>query len=140
MVMIYPKEGSMARNNCACLVNADWVTAEQAEGAEQWIDYMLEDEQQRVFMESGFRPTAGLTLDDHASKITAKYGLDPAKPTKEMDPSRIKPDVAAAIDASWDDVKRTGIVTFVVDTSGSMLGTKLQQTKDGMERVIVGSR
>ena len=27
MVMIYPKEGTMARNNCACVVDADWVTA-----------------------------------------------------------------------------------------------------------------
>ena len=26
MVMIYPKEGSMPRNNCACIVQADWVT------------------------------------------------------------------------------------------------------------------
>ena len=25
IVMIYPKEGTMVRNNCACLVNADWV-------------------------------------------------------------------------------------------------------------------
>jgi hypothetical protein len=128
----------MARNNCACIVDTDWVTPEQKKAAEQWIAYMLEDEQQRVFMESGFRPTAGLTVDDHASKITAKYGLDPAKPTNEMDPSLIKPEVAAAIDASWDDVKRPGIVTFVVDTSGSMLGAKLQQTKDGMEGVIQG--
>jgi hypothetical protein len=128
----------MARNNCACIVNADWVTPEQKEAAEQWIDYMLEDEQQRVFMESGFRPTADLTVNDRASKITSKYGLDSTKPTNILDPSRIKPVVAAAIDSSWDDVKRPGIVTFVVDTSGSMLGTKLQQTKEGMDRVIDG--
>jgi len=138
VVTIYPKEGSMARNNCACIVNADWVTPEQKEAAEQWIDYMLEDEQQRVFMESGFRPTADLTVNDRASKITSKYGLDSTKPTNILDPSRIKPVVAAAIDSSWDDVKRPGIVTFVVDTSGSMLGTKLQQTKEGMDRVIDG--
>ena len=136
MVMIYPKEGSMARNNCACVVNADWVTEEQAEAAEKWIDFILADEQQRGLMESGFRPTARLTLNDSASKIHSGYGLDPMKPTKELDPATVDPKAAAAIDASWDDVKRPGIVTFVVDTSGSMLGAKLQHTKDGMEGVI----
>ena len=136
MVMIYPKEGSMARNNCACVVNTDWVTEEQAEAAEKWIDFILADEQQRGLMESGFRPTARLTLNDSASKIHSGYGLDPMKPTKELDPATVDPKAAAAIDASWDDVKRPGIVTFVVDTSGSMLGAKLQHTKDGMEGVI----
>ena len=35
MVMIYPKEGSMPRNNCACIVQADWVSEEQAEASRQ---------------------------------------------------------------------------------------------------------
>ena len=127
MVMIYPKEGSMARNNCACIVDAEWVTAEQVDAAERWIDFLREDEQQRLFMKAGFRPVAGLPLTDHASKITKEYGLDMTKPTKELNPGRIAPEVSAAIDGAWEDVKRPGIVTFVVDTSGSMLGEKLKQ-------------
>ncbi len=35
MVMICPKEGSMPRSNCACIVQADWVTPEQIEAAQQ---------------------------------------------------------------------------------------------------------
>jgi len=136
MVMIYPKEGSMARNNCTCIVDADWVTDQQVEAAERWIDHMLADEQHRVFMDSGFRPTAGLTVADHSSKIPGEFGLDGTKPTKELTPALIKPEVAAAIDGSWEDVKRPGIVTFVVNTSGSMMGPKLQQTKDGMDRAL----
>ena len=136
MVMLYPKEGSMARNNCACIVDADWVTTEQVEAAEHWIDFIQEDEQQRLFMAAGFRPTAGLPLTDASSKINRDYGLDMTKPTKELNPEAILPEVAAAIDASWEDVKRPGIVTFVVDTSGSMLGTKLKQAKDGMDRAL----
>ena len=137
MVMIYPKEGSMVRNNCACIVNADWVTEEQVEAAEMWIDFMLEDKQQRVFMASGFRPTAGLPLDDPSSKVTSEFGLDITKPTEELNPALIAPEVAAEIDRSWEEtVKRQGIVTFVVDTSGSMMGTKLQQAKDGMNRAL----
>ena len=138
MVMIYPKEGSMPRNNCACIVQADWVTEEQVEAAQGWIDFMREDEQQRSFMAAGFRPGNGtnISLTDPASKISDEFGLDPNKPTKVLNPSLIKPEVAAEIDQSWEDVKRPGIVTFVVDTSGSMLGGKIQQAKDGLIRAL----
>ena len=133
MVMIYPKEGSMPRNNCACIVQAAWVTGDQVEAAERWIDYLLEDEQQRSFMAAGFRPATDLPLAD---PISATYGLDPTKPKKVLNPSLIKPEVAAAIDDSWELVKRPGIVTFVVDTSGSMVGDKLRQAKDGLDRAL----
>ena len=136
MVMIYPKEGSMPRKNCACIVQADWVTEEQVEAAHMWIDFIREDEQQRAFMAAGFRPGTDISLTDPASKITSRYGLDPTKPTSEVNPSLIDPGVAAAIDESWEDVKRPAIVTFVVDTSGSMLGTKLKQAKDGLIRAL----
>jgi Ca-activated chloride channel homolog len=132
MVMIYPKEGSMPRSNCACVVQADWVTEEQVEAAEQWTAFLLEDEQQRAFMAAGFRPGTNISLTDPSSKITAEFGLDPTKPGKVLNPSLMDPAVAAAIDESWEDVKRPGIVTFVIDRSGSMEGTKLQQAQDGL--------
>ncbi|MEE8148698.1 MAG: vWA domain-containing protein, partial [Longimicrobiales bacterium] len=135
MVMIYPKEGAMARNNCACIVDADWVTPEHREAADQWIDFLLEDAQQRSFMLAGFRPVTGLSLDDPSSRINARYGLDP-EIAAGLDVALMDPAVAAAIDASWEDVKRPGIVTFVVDTSGSMMGGKLRQAKDGLARAL----
>ena len=132
MVMIYPKEGSMPRSNCACIVQSSWVTEEQAEAAAQWTDYLLEDDQQRSFMAAGFRPGTDISLSDPSSKITSEFGLDPTKPSAVLNPALIAPSVAAAIDASWVDVKRPGIVTFVVDTSGSMMGNKLQQAQAGL--------
>ena len=38
--------------------------------------------------------------------------------------------------AATVDVKRPGIVTFVVDTSGSMSGEKIRQAKDGMKAAL----
>jgi len=132
MVMIYPKEGSMPRSNCACIVQADWVSPEQKEAAQQWIDYLLEDEQQRSFMTAGFRPGGNVSLTDPSSKITGQYGLDPDGPKLTLNPSLIDPAVAGEIDKNWHLVKRPGIVTFVLDTSGSMRGTKIDQARKGL--------
>jgi hypothetical protein len=126
----------MPRNNCACIVQADWVTEEQVDASQQWINFIREDEQQRAFMAAGFRPGTDLNLDYPGSKISSAYGLDPSKPTVVVNPSLTDPAVAAAIDQAWEDVKRPGIVTFVLDTSGSMQGTKIEQARDGLVRAL----
>jgi hypothetical protein len=87
-------------------------------------------------MNAGFRPGSDLPLSDPASKINGKYGLDPNPKTQILYPDRVNPEVAAEIEKSWQDVKRSAIVTFVVDMSGSMSGTKLEQAKDGMIRAL----
>ena len=133
MVMIYPKEGTMPRNNCACIVQAPWVTEDHVEAANMWIDFVREDKQQRAFMKAGFRPATDLQLD---AALSRSYGLDPRTPKVVLNPALIDPEVAAKIDESWEDVKRPGIVTFVADTSGSMLGAKLEQAKDGLIRAL----
>ena len=136
MVMIYPKEGSMPRKNCACIVQAHWVSEEQVEASQQWIDFIREDEQQRAFMAAGFRPGTDLALNFPGSKISSEFGLNPEEPTIVLNPSMTRPDVAAAIDQNWEQVKRPGIVTVVVDTSGSMMGTKIAQAKNGLIRAL----
>ena len=136
MVMIYPKEGSMPRKNCACIVQAEWVSEEQAEASQQWIEFIREDEQQRTFMAAGFRPGTDIDLNYPGSKISSRFGLDPDEPQVVLNPSETPPEVAAAIDSNWEQVKKPGIVTFVVDTSGSMMGAKLQQARNGLKRAF----
>lgn len=136
MVMLYPKEGSMVRNNIAGIVQAPWVDEEEKAAANMWIDYLLEDEQQRDFMRAGFRPVTDLPIDDPSSKINGKYGLDPKTPAIVRDPAYLDPKVAAAIIESWDDVKLPGIVVIVIDASGSMMGEKLEQAIQGLNELI----
>ena len=130
----------MPRSNCACIVHAEWVTEEHEEAAELWIDFIMADRQQKKFVAAGFRPGGELSLASTNSNIKAEYGLNPKTPEAIINPSLIKPEVAAAIDRSWQDVKKPGIATFVVDTSASMsepmLGPKLEQARSGLIRAL----
>jgi Ca-activated chloride channel family protein len=133
MVMVYPKEGSIARENCACIVDAPWVTADHKEAAELWRKYLREDEQQRSFMAAGFRPGTDLPVTD---PISPRYGLTAAPPAKVIRPEYIDPAVTEEIMDSWEDVKRHAVVAFVVDTSASMHGQKLEDAKEGFVAAI----
>ena len=53
-----------------------------------------------------------------------------------IDPADLDPAVLQKIMNSWGAVKKPAVVTFVVDTSGSMEGTKLEQAKDGLIKVL----
>ena len=136
MVMIYPKEGAMPRNNCACIVNADWVSEQQVEASHQWIDFIRDVPQQRKFMSAGFRPGIDMDMNVPESKITAQFGLNPQWPKKILNPSFTPPEVTAKIDEQWVFVKKPGIIEFVIDTSASMLGNPLEQAQDGVERAL----
>ena len=87
-------------------------------------------------MAAGFRPGTDLDLNYVGSKITSEFGLNPDEPRVVLNPSLTMPEVAAEIDKNWEQVKRPGVVTFVVDTSGSMAGGKLLEAKDGLIRAL----
>ena len=54
--MIYPKEGSIVHNHSAFIVNASFVSREQAEAARLWVRFLKEENQQQTLMQAGFRP------------------------------------------------------------------------------------
>lgn len=133
MVMIYPKEGAPANRHSAAIVHASWVTAEGREAAQQWVAFLREDAQQRLLVERGFRPAGNVPFED---VINLANGVDPRKPTKIINPDTVDPAAAKIILDSWGEVKKPGVVTFVVDTSGSMAGAKMDQAKQGMMNVL----
>ena len=100
LVMIYPEEGSVLNANPAGLVNAPWVSAEQAEAARKWIEYLREDDQQRTFMEAGFRPATGtgISIDE---RQFAEWGLDAQQPKSTIEPGDLEPAVLERIVNSW---------------------------------------
>lgn len=135
LVMIYPKEGSVLNANPAGVVEAAWVTPEQVEAANVWIDHLRSEEQQRRFGAAGFRSPRDLNQPIDADQF-AQWGLRAEPPSVTIEPGDLRPDVLQAIIGSWGDVKKPAIVTFVVDTSGSMHGEPLEQVKQGLLNVV----
>jgi Ca-activated chloride channel homolog len=135
LVMIYPTEGAVLNANPAGVVNASWVTDEYKEGALEWIDFLLDDSQQEVFLEHGFRPPeqSGLMPDPQQF---GQWGLDAAPPAATIEPGDLDPAVLQQIISSWSKVRNPAIVTFVVDRSGSMTGQPIDDVRDGLKRVI----
>ena len=135
LVMIYPKEGSVLNAHAAGLVTAPWVSREHGAAAARWVEFLHADAQQRAFIAAGFRPAGRSELAVDA-RTFASWGLSAAEPSRRIEPADLRPDVLDKIVTSWSGVKNPAIVTFVVDTSGSMAGEPIEEVKQGLLRVV----
>jgi Ca-activated chloride channel family protein len=90
-----------------------------------FTDYILSEAVQRRVLAAGFRPAnPAVTL---GYPIVPELGVDPKQPTHVLEvPS---PPVVAAIQASWQLVKKQADVLLLMDVSSSMIGEKIQQAR-----------
>ncbi len=116
LVALYPKEGTFWHEHPMGIVNADWVSAEQAAAARVFIDYVLTEPVQQIIMAEGFRPANPDV--ELGFPFVEENGIDPAQPRAVLDVPA--PDVVAAIQQSWAFVKKQADIVLLVDTSGSM--------------------
>lgn len=116
LVALYPKEGTFWHEHPYGIPNADWVTPEQREAAKVFTEYVLTEDIQRKVLEAGFRPAnPNVPL---AYPIVTELGVDPNEPRNVLDVP--DPDVIAAVQTSWQYVKKQADVMLVIDVSGSM--------------------
>lgn len=133
MVAIYPREGTVWHNNPgAILQNVEWTDADRQAAAADWVGYLLKPEQQARAMEKGFRPANPEVQP--GEKLTAAYGIDVSQPKTLL--GAVDPAVAEAILNTWHEVKKPGVVVLVVDTSGSMMGEKIEKARQGAEAFL----
>ncbi len=125
LVALYPKEGTFWHEHPFGIVNADWTTPEQRAAAKIFTEYIRSAEVQQKIMESGFRPVNPAVPLGYP--IVPELGVDPNQPTTVLDEP--DPDVIAAVQASWQYVKKQADVLLVFDVSGSMSGTKIDQAR-----------
>ena len=125
LVALYPKEGTFWHEHPFAIPDADWVTDEQRAAARIFTDYIRSEAVQEKVMEAGFRPTNPAVQVGYP--IVQELGVDPNKPSNILEVP--DPDVVAAVQASWQFVKKQADVLLVIDTSGSMDGDKIAQAK-----------
>lgn len=133
LVALYPKEGTFWHEHPFGIVNADWVTQEQKDGARIFTDFVLSDEAQQIIMTEGFRPVnRNVKL---AYPFVAENGVTEEGPTNVLDvPSA---DTIIAIQDTWSVVKKQADVMLVIDTSGSMLDEdKIGQAKQAAQAFL----
>jgi Ca-activated chloride channel family protein len=135
VVAIYPKEGTFWADHPYAILDIPSVTPEIREAAEAFKKYLLSADVQRKALQSyGLRPAdPNIPL---GAPIDAAHGLDPSQP-KNVLPS---PPVAVTrkILENFESVKRPVVITFVLDTSGSMKGEPLQAAKGGAQMFFEG--
>jgi Ca-activated chloride channel family protein len=126
LVALYPKEGTFFHDHPMAVVNANWVTDEQRAAARVFIEYVRLPAQQEYIMGFGFRPVIpGVAL---GFPFEEQYGVTKEGPSVLLDPP--PPDVIAAVQNTWEFVKKQADIMLLIDVSGSMAQDgKLEQAK-----------
>ncbi|MFL6206160.1 MAG: TIR domain-containing protein [Acidimicrobiales bacterium] len=118
LVAIYPEEGTVMSDNPFFLLDAEWVSDLEREGAQRFEDFVQERPNQERVLEYGFRP--GNPEVAVGSPITKENGVDPAEPALLSLP---EPAVLADLVKHWDAQRKPARVELVIDISGSMRDT-----------------
>jgi Ca-activated chloride channel homolog len=129
---VYPKVTFLS-NMRAIVPTAPWVSADEKAAAEQVIEFLRSPQIQKIATDLGLRPgVSGIAL---GPKFTADFGVDAQARYTSLRPP--KPDVVAAMVRSWETyAKKPSLVVLVVDSSGSMEGTKMPAVQRTLQTYI----
>jgi Ca-activated chloride channel family protein len=116
VVAIYPKEGTFMSDHPVGIVQREWVHDEERAAAQKYLEFLLEEPQQKQAMVYGFRP--GLESIPLVSPLDVGHGVDPTQPQQQLQvPSA---EVMNAILDLWKGHCKPTNIFLVLDTSGSM--------------------
>lgn len=141
LVAIYPAEGTLWTDHPLALLelgtrpNELAVTDNQRLTYHAFAEFLQDAAAQQRFLELGYRP-ADLTieLDGPGSPFQGNDAVDWRQPqtTLQMPP----PSVIEVVRNVWYYTKRPTNVYLVVDTSGSMAGTKMARTREALTAFV----
>lgn len=116
LVAIYPKEGTLYSDSPLYVLDAGWVSEQEKEGAEAFIEAVQEPASQKKVLKYGFRP--GNPDVAVGAPITKANGVDPAQPSKLLQVPQ--PSVMIDMLDNWKEQRKGARVLLVLDVSGSM--------------------
>jgi Ca-activated chloride channel family protein len=116
LVAIYPKDGTIFSDNPFIILDADWVTDSQREGARRFGEFIQRPENQKRVLKFGFRP--GNPSVPVGAPIVAANGVDPDQPKTTLEVP--DPEVMVRALDAWAEQRKPARVMLLVDVSGSM--------------------
>ncbi len=120
LAFVFPQEGTFWSDQPYCILDgAPWVSSEQAEAAQLFLEFLTSDAMQAEAGTHFVRPLApGAPLGPY---LTLANGTDPAASRTSVPDFEIPgPEVSESIIDQFLTTKRKATVVVVVDTSGSM--------------------
>ena len=125
LAFIFPSEGTYWSEQPYCILNADWVSPEQRQAAQMFLDYLLNQVQQSLAVDYYLRP-----VDERIAlraPLTLENGTDP-RVTRSSVPALESPtaEVSEAVKDVFLQTKKKSTIVLVLDTSGSMEGDKIK--------------
>lgn len=134
LMAIYPKEGTFVANHPFALVKADWVDADEEEGAKRYFQYLMDPQTQAKALQYGFRPSVALDIDQKVYSVVwnPENGVAPFDTVHRFLAAPGGAVVKAALDA-FRAIKNKSLVVLVIDTSGSM-NSRLFDQEQGRKR------
>lgn len=136
LAFIFPAGGTIWADHPYCILdNADWVSAEEAEAATIFRDYLLARDQQEKAIDNYLRPLDS-TIPLHAP-LNLENGTDPAV-TPDTVPPLPSPnaDISTAVIDLFNITKRKATVIVVLDVSGSMEGDRIKTAREATNEFL----
>ena len=125
LVFIFPSKGTFWSEQPYCILDAEWVSADQKEAAEIFKDYLLDRNQQELAITHYLRPVDS-SIPLHAP-LTLEDGTDP-RVTTDVVPALQSPsaEVSSAVKDVFHQTKKKATIVLLLDISGSMEGDKMK--------------
>jgi Ca-activated chloride channel homolog len=135
LVALYPAEGTLWADHPLALLETPTVTANQRRTFQALREFLGTADTQKLVLQAGYRPAdLNIPLSGPGSPLTAANGVNPKEPQTTLQlPSA---DVVSVVQATWALTKRQANVVLVVDTSGSMRGTKIENMRTALRTFI----
>ncbi len=130
IVAIYPLEGTFMATHPACINQG--AAVDEIEAAAQLRDYLLAEEAQQAALAAGLRPVNDAV--PLGSPINEDNGVDPQQPEIIFEQPSVE--TIYAVQDLWQSARKPVNLVMLVDTSGSMRGSKIDNMKEAAAQFV----